>query len=60
MFGQSPLNIAASYNNVQVAGVLIEAGADLDLPDKVVICFILNKLQMYYIVYVQFIESSDM
>ena len=58
--GWSPLHSAAHFNSVQVASVLIEAGADLDLPSKVMIYFILNKLQMYYIVYVQLIESSDM
>ena len=56
----SPLYVAAFLNNVPVASVLIEAGADLDLPHKVMISFILNTLQMYYIVYVQLIESSDM
>ena len=59
-FGWSPLRIAARLNNVEVASVLIEAGADLDIPDKVMICFILIKLQMYYIVYVQLIKSSEM
>ena len=59
-YGWSPLYIAARHNSVEVASLLIHAGADPDLPDEVMICFILNKLQMYYIVYVQLIESSDM
>ena len=45
-YGWSPLLLAVAENNVEVAHMLIMAGAKTSIPDKVMICFILNKLQM--------------
>ena len=45
-YGWTPLHRAASYNKVEVARVLVEAGANIDVTDEVMICFLLNKLQM--------------
>ena len=47
--GWTPLQRAARYNKVDIAHVLVEAGASIDITDKVMICFILNKLQMFMI-----------
>ena len=44
--GWTPLHRAAFLNKVEVARVLVEAGANIDVPDEVMICFLLNKLQM--------------
>ena len=44
--GDTPLRKAVIYKNVKVARVLLNAGAQTSIPDKVMICFILNKLQM--------------
>ena len=41
-----PLHVAIINNNVEVAHMLIMAGAKTTVPNKVMICFILNKLQM--------------
>ena len=45
-YGDTPLHEAVVKNNVEVARVLINAGARTNIPNKVMICFILNKLQM--------------
>ena len=45
-FGWAPLHRAAINNNIEVARVLVEAGASIDIINEVMICFILNKLQM--------------
>ena len=45
-WGLSPLHISAVYDKVVVARVLVEAGANIDVTDEVMICFLLNKLQM--------------
>ena len=46
-YGDTPLHEAVVNNNVEVAQVLISAGAKINIPNKVLIfCFILNKLQM--------------
>ena len=45
-YGRTPLHRAVYKNNVQVVHMLIMAGAKTSIPDKVMICFILNKLQM--------------
>ena len=47
--GFTPLNRAVLKNNVEMAEVLVNAGAKTNIPNKVMICFILNKLQMYII-----------
>ena len=62
-YGLTPLHEAVFNNNVKVVRLLIMAGAKTNVPDKVMICFILNKLQMCIImeisiVFVQLIESS--
>ena len=62
-YGWTPLHVAVIKNNVEVAHMLIMAGAKTNVPDKVMICSILNKLQMCIrmeisIVFVQLIESS--
>ena len=44
--GETPLHRAVRNNNVEVAQVLINAGAQINIPHMVMICFILNKLQM--------------
>ena len=48
-YGDTPLHKAVIANNVEVAQVLTNAGAKINIPNKVMICFILNKLQMYII-----------
>ena len=45
-YGCTPLHEAIIHNNVEVACALINAGAKTNIPNKVMICFILNKLQM--------------
>ena len=45
-WGWAPLQRATVDNKIEVARVLVEAGASIDITDKVMICFILNKLQM--------------
>ena len=42
----TPLQRAAVDNKDEVVRVLVEAGAIIDITDEVMICFILNKLQM--------------
>ena len=42
----APLQRAAVDNKDEVVRVLVEAGASIDITDEVMICFILNKLQM--------------
>ena len=54
--GWTLLHRAARYNKVEVARVLVEAGAKIDVTDEVMICFLLNKLQMCTCV--QLIKSS--
>ena len=44
--GWTPLHAAVVKNNVQMVRLLIQAGAKTNLPNKVMVCFILNKLQM--------------
>ena len=44
--GRTPLRRALLNNNVEVVHMLIMAGAKTSIPDQVLICFILNKLQM--------------
>ena len=44
--GRTPLHISVIQNNVEVGKMLITSGAKTNVPDKVMICFILNKLQM--------------
>ena len=46
--GCTPLYNATIYNKVEVARVLVEAGAKIDVADNVITCFILNKLQNVY------------
>ena len=45
-FRWTTLHRAAAANKVEVVRVLVEAGASIDITEKVMICFILNKLQM--------------
>ena len=45
-YGDTPLHKALLHNNVEVARLLINAGAKTNAPNKVMICFMLNKLQM--------------
>ena len=44
--GDTPLHLAVISNNVEVVHMLIMAGAKTSISDEVMICFILNKLQM--------------
>ena len=44
--GDTPLHRAVITNNVEVVHMLIMAGAKTSIPDKVMICFISNKLEM--------------
>ena len=44
--GWTPLHIAAMYNNVQVARILIDANANLDSLDEVMINFFYIKQTM--------------
>ena len=44
--GWTPLHTAVVNNRVKMVRFLIQAGAKTDVPDKVMVCFILNKLQM--------------
>ena len=44
--GDTPLHEAVFMKKVEVAHMLIMAGSKTDVPNKVMICFILNKLQM--------------
>ena len=49
--GWTPLHGAVVVKNrVKMVRFLIQAGAKTDVPDKVMVCFILNKLQMYMII----------
>ena len=43
-YGLTPLHRAVLNNNVELTRVFIMAGAKTNLPDKVMIYFILNKL----------------
>ena len=45
-YGRTPLHKAVRHSNVEVAHMLIMAGAKTNVLDKVMICFLLNKLQM--------------
>ena len=45
-WGWVPLQKAAVDNKVEVVRVLVEASAIIDITSEVMICFILNKLQM--------------
>ena len=44
--GDTPLHLAVIYDNVEVARALLNASAQTNIPNKVMICFILNKLEM--------------
>ena len=44
--GWTPLHEAVVNNRVKMVRFLIQAGVKTDVPDKVMVCFILNKLLM--------------
>ena len=42
-FGRTPLHLAVAENKVEVVRLLIMAGAQTNIPNKVMICFIIIK-----------------